>query len=195
MPGPYLFRSFDKDFMSPYDGTSSATVVDALLSSAAAPGTFHEHTIASIDTFVDGGVGYNNPAQLAILEAMSITGAHPRLLVSVGCGSYPPSPHVSGFKLAAVAGSLGEQVSNSEDTHIFLKSEAAHWGMLYYRLNVIFETRVELNSSSPQDVVTILSETRRSLELELGLLPTLTSVVAALQDHPSESESKSNSGV
>ena len=69
--------------------------------SAAAPGYFPPRRIPGCGTFQDGGVGANNPLQLALweLEAIYPATPTPSIAISVGTGYTTPSPWTEGIPL------------------------------------------------------------------------------------------------
>lgn len=88
--GPaYLFRSY----RVPGFGPSQCTIWEAARATSAAPTFFKSMTISkpSPAAFVDGGLGHNNPAQIAREEAMGLWPASRSCcLVSLGTGHQNP---------------------------------------------------------------------------------------------------------
>jgi hypothetical protein len=83
---PTLFRSYDTEDY----GASECKIWEAARATSAAPTFFKQMTI-EIDklkqTYGDGGLGYNNPSQLALVEAKSLWPSSKSLcLVSIGTG-------------------------------------------------------------------------------------------------------------
>ena len=62
-------------------------IVDVLLSTTAAPTYFPAYSFKNRGRFVDGGVGANNPSQIAVIEAITSCGwrREDLCLLSVGC--------------------------------------------------------------------------------------------------------------
>ena len=87
---PFLFRSYKV----PGFGPSRCTIWEAARATSAAPTFFKAMTISKPSpaiTFVDGGLGHNNPAQLAREEAMLLWPASRSCcLVSLGTGHQQP---------------------------------------------------------------------------------------------------------
>jgi predicted acylesterase/phospholipase RssA len=82
---PVLFRSYA------LDGTEiDCTILEAAPATSAAPTYFPETEIDG-DKYVDGGIGYNNPADEAIREARRLWGDREiGCLVSIGTGLMEP---------------------------------------------------------------------------------------------------------
>jgi hypothetical protein len=85
-----------RTYVHPTDGATECTIVEAARATSAAPNFFKPITIHSPSTgirstYVDSGVGYNNPSEQAIDEASSMWKGRPiGLLLSIGTGTAPP---------------------------------------------------------------------------------------------------------
>ena len=75
---------------------AECTIIEAARATSAAPTFFAPITIVSPTTglesrYIDGGVGHNNPAEQAVLEAREIwPRRHIGLLLSIGTGTSAP---------------------------------------------------------------------------------------------------------
>jgi hypothetical protein len=67
------------------------TAVEVALATSAAPLYFPSHRSERDITLIDGGIWANNPTGLAVVEAMSMLGAHPGAIrvLSIGCTDTP----------------------------------------------------------------------------------------------------------
>ena len=84
---PTIFRSYNAEGVS----RSKCAIWEAARATSAAPSFFKPMTIKNPHpsiTYVDGGLGYNNPSQLAIIEAQRIWNSKSKdvCLVSIGTG-------------------------------------------------------------------------------------------------------------
>ena len=83
---PIIFRSYSAEGAS----KSKCAIWEAARATTAAPSFFKSMTIqkpAPPITYIDGGLGYNNPSQLAIQEAQRIWGVGKRFcIISIGTG-------------------------------------------------------------------------------------------------------------
>ena len=95
-PSTFVLRNYAPDSPFAYNGTSSASVTDAVLATAAAPTFFPAHKFVDPDTGVervlaDGALVYNSPSIPALMETSSMDVAH---LVNLGTGCLlPGAPH------------------------------------------------------------------------------------------------------
>jgi len=82
---PTIFRSYQAEGVA----KSKCTIWEAARATSAAPSFFKPITIKNpppLVTYVDGGLGYNNPAKLALIEARRIWADEDVCLVSIGTG-------------------------------------------------------------------------------------------------------------
>ena len=101
-PEPYILRTYVPPSPPAFAGTSDATLSEAIVHTSAAPTFFPQSSVgAGEDAFAltDGGVAFNNPTLVALVESVSMRpGARIGCVVSVGVGapprrpSSPPSP-------------------------------------------------------------------------------------------------------
>ncbi len=83
---PYLHRTFHNRESS-YNPTlaSMNSIWDVAMATSAAPPYFEAHVIGDT-THHDGAVGYNNPAQVVLVDLRDKHGRSPRLIMSIGTG-------------------------------------------------------------------------------------------------------------
>jgi len=82
---PTIFRSYHGEGAS----KSKCAIWEAARATSAAPSFFKPMTIRNpppLVTYIDGGLGYNNPAKLALIEAGRIWAGKDVCLVSIGTG-------------------------------------------------------------------------------------------------------------
>jgi predicted acylesterase/phospholipase RssA len=82
---PTVFRSYHAEGVS----KSKCAIWEAARATSAAPSFFKPMTVGNPPppiTYVDGGLGYNNPAKLAVIEATAIWPGKQICLVSLGTG-------------------------------------------------------------------------------------------------------------
>lgn len=97
---PTIFRSYNAEGVS----KAKCAIWEAARATSAAPSFFKPMTIENPPppiTYVDGGLGYNNPSQLALLEAQRIwnTKNKDMCLVSIGTGQQSAASVVDESKL------------------------------------------------------------------------------------------------
>lgn len=100
-----MFRSYDRphfkkdesEWLFNAGDASIAKVWEVARATSAAPRYFSKHTIdnGTPGTYIDGGMGCNNPADLMAQEVDAIHGRVPELIISVGTGTKPPMQHGS----------------------------------------------------------------------------------------------------
>ena len=97
---PTLFRSYNAEGVS----RSKCTIWEAARATSAAPSFFKPMTIENPPppiTYVDGGLGYNNPAQLVLVEARRIWNSKNKdvCLVSIGTGQQSAASIINEWQL------------------------------------------------------------------------------------------------
>src|SRR5208282_2084332 len=95
---PTIFRSYIAEGVP----RSKCAIWQAARATSAAPSFFKPMTIDSPPppiTYVDGGLGYNNPSRLALLEAQRIWKSKNVCLVSIGTGQQPAASVVTETQL------------------------------------------------------------------------------------------------
>ena len=98
-----MFRNYDRPHVKKDESewlfnagdASIAKVWEVARATSAAPRYFSKHTIdnGTPGTYVDGGMGCNNPADLMSQEVDAIHGRVPELIISVGTGTKPSAQH------------------------------------------------------------------------------------------------------
>lgn len=141
----YVFRNYDrpdfekdkKRWLFNTGDASIAKVWEVARATSAAPRYFSKHTIdnGTPGTYIDGGMGCNNPAELMSQEVDAIHGRVPELILSIGTGKKPPVQHDSpqqhntrqhrffnnARSVFRVVKKLPDIVTESEDCHIRLQ--------------------------------------------------------------------------
>ena len=128
--------------------TEDVSIVTAALATSAAPTYFHP-TVHNGHTYIDGGVGFNNPSEIALKQLTELYGpnAHVHTFISLGTGKREKNPYRrkkrsspgSGARLG-ISGLLDVMRAFS---HISTDSQAVHERMgerfaqtgAYYRFN------------------------------------------------------------
>jgi predicted acylesterase/phospholipase RssA len=132
--GPFLFRNYVNPF-SPYDGVAGKPFVTAARATSAVP-LFFAPMKDGESSFCDGGLGFNNPTELAFIEATKLDNCDIDCIVSLGCGEEPeaknaPSHHISSSAKAAEA-----QLTSTKDVHIRIEALSEREKFPYFRFNV-----------------------------------------------------------
>ena len=142
-----MFRSYDrpdfktdkKKWLFNTGDASIAKVWEVARATSAAPLYFSKHTIdnGTPGTYIDGGMGCNNPAELMSQEVHALHGRVPELILSIGTGTKPPAQHDSSQQANArqhkvlnnarsvfgVLKRLPDIVTESEECHIRLQDK------------------------------------------------------------------------
>lgn len=159
------------------------SIAQAARATTAAP-TFFAPASIGLNMYIDGGVGYNNPAEQAILEASRIWPSRPiGCLVSLGTGKNLPISGESrttqqlglvfGTVMQTVASHTAEKLAVAEYcTKLATSCQAVHLNLLdhnllakgrfrerYYRFNVEFgAVGIELDEWEEQPVLSALTD-------------------------------------
>lgn len=181
----FLFRNYRSDSVAPevYDSTCKATVLDAAMATAAAPGAFPSVTM-EVDgmsrTFRDGGLRHNNPCDLAILEARRQFPNQPiALVVSVGCGRNPADQAMD--TLGDCCKTLPETITDTTRTHQLVESHVRLG--LYGESTVYVRLDPELSPQACQVGLTDTSEAAiATLRAEAQDFITSSQITAVCQD-------------
>eukprot|EP00029_Vermamoeba_vermiformis_P006225 TRINITY_DN2385_c0_g1_i2.p2 TRINITY_DN2385_c0_g1~~TRINITY_DN2385_c0_g1_i2.p2 ORF type:complete len:371 (+),score=37.88 TRINITY_DN2385_c0_g1_i2:1375-2487(+) len=175
---PFLFRTYNKPEGSSYAGSTSFYVWEAARATSAAPIYFSEF-VKEGETYIDGGVGTNNPTLLAINEARSILGnsynEYDIEVVSLGTGHQTVQApkiesllgaHGSDLKLlSSVHGIDAEKLmhiglfmlelaTSSEVTHDHLRATMNN----YIRINPPLKVHIDLSETDPDRLIQMLFE-------------------------------------
>lgn len=98
----YVHRTFDQPTSFYNAGIASVDpICDVAIATSAAPILFEAHVIGDL-THHDGGIGFNNPAQVAFTELECKHRRSPRLLLSIGTGvklDDPDQPDTDDFEV------------------------------------------------------------------------------------------------
>ncbi|KAH8115682.1 acyl transferase/acyl hydrolase/lysophospholipase [Phellopilus nigrolimitatus] len=103
---PTVFTSYSPSFVDPskssdsfpsFDQKDDVSIVTAALATSAAPTYFHPTEHAG-RAYIDGGVGYNNPAELALKQLTQLYGpsAYAHTFISLGTGRRNENPYRPG---------------------------------------------------------------------------------------------------
>jgi len=125
-PRPYILRSYEipaSNIPLSWPGDSSWEMWEASMATSAAPAFFPPFKNRG-HKFIDGGVGFNNPAEIA-LDELRAMGHTVDFVVSLGTGS---APHATNGR-----DHLLEQVTNPEVVDSKMQNLAAERGFDYYR--------------------------------------------------------------
>ena len=150
----WLFRSYDHlrrdhleagDWMNPgYTNTLNPEVKiwEVARATTAAPGYFHQMKIGN-DPYMDGGVGSNNPSDLAwhnARQASRCSNPWIRVFLSVGTGRPQPNSHFGGNgNIPALVRHGIHRITDTEDVHKHIVNIVQNQGQrktCYKRFNV-----------------------------------------------------------
>lgn len=122
-----------------------ASIVTAALATSAAPTYFHP-TVHAGRAYIDGGVGFNNPAELALKQLTTLYGptAYSNTLISLGTGRRNENPYRLGVPRAksGIAGMIdmlrafAHISTDAEGVHARLEERFAQTGA-YFRFNPV----------------------------------------------------------
>lgn len=154
--GPRVFRTFHALVNRDIPGASvyqplpdavrcgEASILEASRATTAAPTYFRAAQVEAVaETFIDGGVGANNPTYHAWREVVSqicqpentVPDASKLLVVSVGAGYEVPAPARWSWSPFQWMPSPVKKLTATEETHQCMKAKYNNTQM-YYRLNV-----------------------------------------------------------
>lgn len=121
-------------------GTDRVMMWQAARATSAAPTYFRPMKIHS-HTFIDGGLGYNNPVALAVEEYLRIKGLRDRpnkklVIISIGTGkSNPGDLEYEDTSLRKVFSMLKHEAAESESNHRLFESVKNTLEFQYFRFN------------------------------------------------------------
>ncbi|CAK7221294.1 hypothetical protein SCUCBS95973_004445 [Sporothrix curviconia] len=136
--GPRLFRTYQVRANASYN----CKIWEAGRATSAAPTYFdpiHIGDPGEEETFVDGGLGYNNPVQQVLDEATHVfPGRNVQCIISIGTGAarairFPDSPKTSPFQLVEA---LTNMATDSDRTAERVHVQFQHTQNVYFRFNV-----------------------------------------------------------
>lgn len=131
------------------DDDRDVSILTAALATSAAPTYFHP-TVNNGHTYIDGGVGFNNPSEIALKQVTELYGpaAHVHTFISLGTGRRPTNPYRRSRKRSAGGpgarlGIMGMLDILRAFAHISTDSQAVHERMserfaqtgAYFRFN------------------------------------------------------------
>jgi len=166
-PGPYLLRNYVVP-MGFHRGEEKWNLVDAARATSAAPlyfPPFKDKTTGS--EYTDGGVGFNNPSELALDEAFAITGS-PRnniqCIISLGTGD-PPNLGRRMFNILHIKDLLVEQSTTSSDVHHRMVRMREREGINYFRFNPPLDAKMDLDINERDKLMDLVQMTKTYLGL------------------------------
>ncbi|OCB92140.1 FabD/lysophospholipase-like protein [Sanghuangporus baumii] len=147
------------DSLPASDLHDEVTIVTAALATSAAPTYFHPTAHAG-RAYIDGGIGFNNPAEIALKQLSTLYGpsAYAYTLVSLGTGRRNENPYRPGAPRArsGIAGMIdmlrafAHISTDAEGVHARLEERFAQTGA-YFRFNPIGLEDVELDDWTAVD--------------------------------------------
>ena len=165
---PTIFPSYTPTFDDPQRSADSlpaselqgdVTIVTAALATSAAPTYFHPAAHAG-RTYIDGGIGFNNPAEIALKQLSSLYGpsAFTNTLISLGTGRRNENPYRAGAPRArsGIAGMIdmlrafAHISTDAEGVHARLEERFAQTGA-YFRFNPVGLEDIELDDWTAVD--------------------------------------------
>ncbi|KAL5488444.1 hypothetical protein ACEPAI_6562 [Sanghuangporus weigelae] len=165
---PTVFSSYTPTFDDPQRSADSlpasevqdeVTIVTAALATSAAPTYFHPTAHAG-RAYIDGGIGFNNPAEIALKQLSTLYGpsAYAYTLISLGTGRRNENPYRPGAPRArsGIAGMIdmlrafAHISTDAEGVHARLEERFAQTGA-YFRFNPIGLEDIELDDWTAVD--------------------------------------------
>lgn len=166
-PGPYILRNYKVEKPTPYAGECGWLVCEAARATSAAPFYFAPLKKGK-ELYLDGGVGYNNPANLVVEEVVAMTGLPSseciNTLVSLGCGvpTNSAQPGQPGFlqKFFSTANQLLDalvaQVADSIGTHNYMQWASDRDKYKYFRFSPQLSGEAKLDIADPMELQQLL---------------------------------------
>lgn len=125
-----LFTTYDSVVPAP----SNCTIWQAARATSATPGLFHPITIGNAQSYIDGGLGCNNPTKFVLSEAATLyPGRAVACVISIGAG-HPATIRFSGSN--NILNTLKNIAGDCEATHEELSQRFQQYDRLYYRFSV-----------------------------------------------------------
>lgn len=172
--GVFLIRSYEPAANSGFAhrGSSGWLLRDAARATSAAPFYFDPFSKDGAH-YVDGGVGFNNPCELAINEACALRRCQPsqavQVIVSLGTGDaevaqFDPSRR----QIMTIKDLLSQQATNSHDVHERMLQNAEWMGLKgrYFRFNPKLSGRAQLDLHAESDLKALKTRARNYLQEE-----------------------------
>jgi len=153
---------------SPYTRQTRMSIVDACLATSAAPMYFPPVKVhGTHDVYIDGGVGTNSPAFIALQEAELIWPTAKIVVVSLGNGSRVPRvPNAAWLAPMKIVSYLTEAATTTNDTHelmMYLDHVKAEM-VAYFRLNPVNTPNTTLDETDERVISKLEWVARRSVE-------------------------------
>jgi len=162
----YLFSSYEAN-KTP---NLNFSYYDTLMSTTAAPTYFKPHEIEGHGFFIDGGVTFNDPAELACNHAFSTRGIQDSnmFVLSLGTGSFFPEMNqytntdgLFGFALDAENMLFAPQAGDVENA---LFNRLGYSYSNYQRWQIFTESEISLDDYRKQNIDTLIDVARQYLE-------------------------------
>ena len=143
---------------------------DTLMSTCAAPTYFKAHEIKGHGFFIDGGVTFNDPAELACNQAFSLRGIKDSnmFVLSLGTGAFFPEMNeytntdgLVGFALDAEKMLFSPQSGDVENA---LFNKIGYNYSNYQRWQIYTENEISLDDYRKQNIDTLIDVARQYLE-------------------------------
>jgi predicted acylesterase/phospholipase RssA len=133
--GPFLFRNYENPF-SPFDGVAGKPFLTAARATSAVP-LFFAPMMDGKSSFCDGGLGFNNPTELAYIEATKLGDCDINYILSIGCGQPPEVKSSLGqHQMVALVGAASAQLTSTNDVHVRIQALSERENFSYFRFNV-----------------------------------------------------------
>jgi predicted acylesterase/phospholipase RssA len=133
---PELFRSYD----TLEEPASECMLWEAARATSATPGLFKQMEIgsdATLQRYIDGGFGHNNPTTLVLEEAKQMYPSRPVVLVtSIGCGHLDTIQISKSPSISAIANTLRRIATDCEKIHDENARKFKDLPGTYFRFNV-----------------------------------------------------------
>ncbi|KAJ3453489.1 hypothetical protein MRS44_017736 [Fusarium solani] len=147
-------RPYNLDYchLSSDDGHQQVKWWEVLRCATAAPFYFKPRRIGDLGTFQDGGLAFNNPASIAIREAIALSpdAAEPSIVVSLGTGSSSSNPEGESSSILVdkfpfrLSRALWRQTSSKTAWNHLLGHQKAGDRTNFFRFDIEFEEKEPL---------------------------------------------------
>ncbi|KAI8710253.1 PNPLA domain-containing protein [Fusarium sp. LHS14.1] len=144
--------NLDYGHLSSDDGHQQVKWWEVLRCATAAPFYFKPRRIGDLGTFQDGGLAFNNPASIAIREAIALSpdAAEPSIVVSLGTGSSSSNPEGESSSILVdkfpfrLSRALWRQTSSKTAWNHLLGHQKAGDRTNFFRFDIEFEEKEPL---------------------------------------------------